>query len=137
MSDKFFDFRTDVLFLLIGSNPLPNYVAARLLTHEQGTLVLLHSQATAMVAERLARRLRSERADLSTQLFTVPEADGPAIARKVREAVQQFDRSYPRRTIGLNYTGGTKPMAAYSYQLCPPCFQPGCSAIWTRAPSVW
>jgi len=125
MSDKFADFRTDVLFLLIGSNPLPNYVAARLLTHEQGTLVLLHSQATATVAERLKSRLRSERADLSTQLFTVQEADGPAIARKVREAVQQFERSYPRRTIGLNYTGGTKPMAAYSYQALSTMFPAG------------
>jgi len=125
MSDKFFDFRTDVLFLLIGSNPLPNYVAASLLIREQGTLVLLHSQATATVAERLARRLRSERADLSTQLFTVPEADGPAIARRVTESVQQFERSYPRRTIGLNYTGGTKPMAAYSYQALSTMFPSG------------
>jgi len=125
MTNNFLDFRTDVLFLLIGSNPLPNYVAAKLLTTERGTVVLLHSKETAAVAEWLARRLRSERAELRTQLISVSESEGPMIARKVLEAAQPFESSYPRQTIGLNYTGGTKPMAAYSYRALATLFPAG------------
>ena len=125
MINSFTPYQTDVLFLLIGSNPLPNYVAACLLTHERSTVVLLNSLATSAVAERLAKRLASERRVLTFQFCTVPEADGPAIGRKVSDVAQSFERSYPRLTIGLNYTGGTKPMAAYSYQVLAQMFPAG------------
>ena len=118
-------YQTKVLFLLVGSNPLPNYVAARLLARENGTVVLLNSEKTSQVAERLKRQLAAERSDLSFQLYTVPESDGPSIARKVDEAARQFERFYPHMTIGLNYTGGTKPMAAYSYQILSKMFPRG------------
>ena len=121
----FVPYRVDLLFLLIGSNPLPNYVAARILAQEQGTIVLLHSTATSAVAERLVRRLRSDRPGLTFQLYGVPQADGPAIARKVSEVARSFEQSYPRVSVGLNYTGGTKPMAAYSYRALAQLFPAG------------
>ncbi len=130
-------YQTDVLFLLVGSNPLPNYVAVRLMVKEMGTVVLLHSKSTTEVAKRLATRLQKERPDLVVQYYTVPEADGPAIAIQVENAARSFERSYPRKTVGLNYTGGTKPMAAYSYRVLSQMF-PGtvCSYLDARTLSM-
>jgi hypothetical protein len=118
-------YQVDFLFLLIGSNPLPNYVAARLLARERATIILLHSDITASVAERLARRLRDDRPDLTFQLYSIPEADGPAISRKVSASARAFEGSSPRLSVGLNYTGGTKPMAAYSLRALAQLFPAG------------
>ena len=125
MNNDFRPYQTDVLFLLVGANPLPNYIAARLLAREQGTIILLHSVATSRVAERLARRLRSDRPGLTIQLYGVSEADGPAIARKVGEVAHPFESSYPRLSVGLNFTGGTKPMSAYGYRALSQSFPAG------------
>lgn len=135
--ERFQPYQTDVLFLLVGSNPLPNYVAARLMVKETGTVVLLHSKSTTEVAKRLATRLQNERPDLVIQYYTVPEADGPAIAIQVENAARSFERSYPRKTVGLNYTGGTKPMAAYSYRVLSQMFSGAvCSYLDARTLSM-
>ncbi len=131
--DTFAPYRSDVLFLLIGSNPLPNYVAARLLTRPRATLYLLATTATDEVAKRLARRLGRERADLSFTHFTISEADGPAIASKVREVAGQLALNRPNANIGLNFTGGTKPMAVYAALALRHAFPARSSAIWTPA----
>jgi hypothetical protein len=39
-------YRTDHLFLIVGANPLPNFVAALLLSKKGGTIHLLHSKGT-------------------------------------------------------------------------------------------
>jgi len=95
------------------------------LAQKKGTIVLLHSGPTSVVAERLSRRLRADIPGVACQLFSVPEADGPAIARKVDQVARTFERSYPRLSVGLNYTGGTKPMAAYSYYALAQLFPAG------------
>ena len=94
-------FQTDVLVLLIGSNPLPNYVAARLLTQPQATVYLFATIATDGVAKRLARRLGQERSDLFLTQFTVPEADGPVVASKVDEIARQLSLKRPNASIGV------------------------------------
>lgn len=111
VNTPFESYQTDVLFLLVGSNPLPNYVAAQLLAKE--TVVLLHSTSTTKVAERLERQLRKEPQNLAVHFYTIPESDGPVIASEVEKAVRSFPAG---KTVGLNYTGGTKPMAVYSYR---------------------
>lgn len=111
MSDPFANYKTDVLFLLVGSNPLPNYVAVHLLAKE--TVVLLHSTSTTKVAELLERQLRKNNPNLNVSFYTTLESDGPAIASEVEKATHSFPDS---KMIGLNYTGGTKPMAVYSYR---------------------
>lgn len=109
--NPFQEYQTDVLFLLVGSNPLPNYVAARLLAKE--TVVLIHSKSTTQVAQRLAHQLRQDVSNLNISFYTVPESDGPAIAKEVGTVVRALPST---KTVGLNYTGGTKPMAIYSYR---------------------
>ncbi len=51
------DWRTQHLFLLIGGNPLPNYVAGSLLLSTEGTLHLVHSPDTREMADRIGKRL--------------------------------------------------------------------------------
>ena len=125
MNDSFNPYQADVLFLLIGSNPLPNFVAATLMARSRATVVLLHTGATAAVAERLARRLRDDRPGLTLQLHSVAEADGPAIARKVGAVTQSLGQTSPKYVVALNYTGGTKPMATYSYRVLFQLFPEG------------
>ena len=41
--NDFMPYQTDYLFLLVGTNPLPNYVATLLLAKDNGTIYLVHS----------------------------------------------------------------------------------------------
>ncbi len=52
-------YKVDHLFLLIGENPLPNYVATRMLLKDGGTVYLVHSTDTAIQADCIKRRLAS------------------------------------------------------------------------------
>ena len=54
-------YQVDDLFLLVGTNPLPDYVAASLLLRPQGRLHLLCSEATRPTAKRLLRLLGRSR----------------------------------------------------------------------------
>jgi hypothetical protein len=57
---EFSDYTVDHFFLLIGENPLPNYVAARLLLASGGTPYLVHTNGTDKLAKRLQTILNSE-----------------------------------------------------------------------------
>lgn len=114
-SSRFDPYRADILFLLIGANPLPNYVAAHLLSRPLSTIILLSSGATDEVADRLMQKLRAKFPHATFHTATIPESDGPAIGQKVDELVRSLAGSSAGKVIGLNYTGGTKPMSAYAY----------------------
>lgn len=104
-------YKADHLFLLIGRNPLPNYVAAKLLLKPGGTLYLVHSQGpqgTGEVAQRLAKHFRHH----PLQLVPVFLEDTKALRSKIEEHLKRIGMG----TIGLNYTGGTKVMAIHSYR---------------------
>ena len=104
--------QTDVLFLLVGENPLPNYVAAKLLLRESGVLYLVHSEGlegTGGVAQRLADRLPQFR----THLVSVDPMGAKGISDAVTTHLEQTTSGFQ---VGLNYTGGTKFMAVHTYQ---------------------
>ena len=104
-------YRSDHLFLLVGKNPLPNYVAARLLLKMDGVLCLVHSegpQGTGGVAQRLAAHFP----EFWPQLIAVDPLDVMAL----REEMERYLKRTSSGSIGLNYTGGTKVMAVHSYQ---------------------
>ena len=103
------DRQTDHLLLLVGGNPLPNLVAARLLLRPGGVLHLIHSRDTAAVAARLQSQLSSE---CEIRLpHAVNEARAADIFTKIRSYVQALEGS-----VGLHYTGGTKAMAVHAYR---------------------
>lgn len=102
-------YRTDHLILLVGGNPLPNYVAARLLAKQRITLI--HSQGTKDVAERLKARVESDDLGCRVNLCEVDESRASSICAGVRDALK--DES---GRVGLHYTGGTKAMAVHAYR---------------------
>jgi hypothetical protein len=109
------DYRCDHLFLLIGTNPLPNLVAAELLLNERGQVYLVHSSedaGTAGIAKRLSDLLGKPSHNIRTaSMIQVKEADAADIAAKVAAAARRLTGS-----IGLHYTGGTKAMSVHAYR---------------------
>lgn len=114
-SERWKAYQTDVLFLLVGTNPLPNYVAGCLLTKPEGTIVLLATADTYAIAERLKQVFEQ-----SAQKWKVPApreihwTDASRIYKAVGDLVQEFA---DRGSIGLHYTGGTKAMAVHAYRV--------------------
>jgi len=120
-------YQTDVLFLLIGTNPLPNYVAARLLAKHNGLVYLLHTpgrKGTAEVANRLKRKLDQARPDLTIIPRDTDEVDGDLISAKITEIIQTIPSTV--ESVGLNYSGGTKPMAVHTYHKLSATFPNSC-----------
>jgi len=105
--------RVDHLFLLVGSNPLPDWVAARLLLRGGGRLYLVHSDDTLATAQELARYLMENH---NYEKPALVEVRNPWRARTVYDAIQDSVRKIGHGTIGLNYTGGTKVMSAHSHR---------------------
>lgn len=103
------ELRSDHLFLLVGTNPLPDWVAAKLLLRKGGRLYLVHSKTTLRVAERLARFLGSQNCDY---VFARDEHN----AITVTQAIESQLKSISSNSVGLNYTGGTKVMAVHAYR---------------------
>jgi hypothetical protein len=101
-------YQTEHLFLLIGTNPLPNYVAARLLAKAEGHLYLVHSRETDIVADRLREALRRPRE--SATKIRVDDSD----AHNIYEQVRTYAAG--KSSVGLNYTGGTKTMAVHAHR---------------------
>lgn len=99
--------RVEDLVLLVGSNPYPNYLVARLLQPRR--LYLIVSRQTVQgVAPRLAGVLKKVLPDLeAVRTLEAGHADPRDIRRVVREL--------PEGTH-LNYTGGTKAMAVHVYE---------------------
>ena len=105
---EFSEYQTDSLFLLIGTNPLPNYVAFRLLAKPECHVYLVHTDETAKIANRLV-----DITDLPDDRWTkilVKDSDANDIFTKIYECAQG------KQGLGLNYTGGTKIMAVHSYR---------------------
>ncbi len=101
-------FQTQNLFLLVGTNPLPNYVAAKLLLKPGGHLYLVHTSDTGEIANRLISTLGLDGRHATK--FPVREADGDDISRQVSRYARD------KHDVGLNYTGGTKTMAVHAYR---------------------
>ncbi|MCX7683432.1 MAG: hypothetical protein N2508_15935, partial [Anaerolineae bacterium] len=100
--------QSEHLFLLVGANPLPNYVAAKLLLRPGGHVYLVHTDETAAVADRLIAVLRVT-TDQVTKI-EVKEAECDSILNQVAEYATD------KQGVGLNYTGGTKTMAVHAYR---------------------
>jgi hypothetical protein len=115
MSTSEFDkYKVDHLFLLIGENPLPNYVAAKLLLNQGGTPHLVHTTHTEKQAKRLQTILKTEPIGLKeTQLVSLNEYESDAF--EIRKAISSR-LNINNGKIGLNYTGGTKAMAVHAYR---------------------
>ena len=93
------------LALLVGSNPLPNYLATVILDPREA--VLIYTPETKGPRDHL-------RAALAQRNITVSEVciDDATDARKIRDKCGGIEVDH------LHYSGGTKPMAAHARQAC-------------------
>lgn len=118
--------KSDHLFLLVGENPLPNYVAGLLLSGMGCTVYLLHSTgesinkgktilSTKRIAEFIRTALEDRREDLNVVLRGISEVDSKEISAQMKQIIEE-EKPSDRNRIGLNYTGGRKPMAIHAYQ---------------------
>jgi len=105
-------FQTEVLCLLIGGNPLPDYVSAILLAAPRARVYLLHTSTTFEIAQRLAQALTQPRPDITYSLIEISKADPWQIENRLQGLIREWG---PNAQVGLNYTGGSKPMAAQVY----------------------
>lgn len=105
------DYKADHLILLVGGNPLPNYVAARVLGKEGMAISLICSEGSQPIADRLKNLLDETFAFTATEL--VDESRASSIQGEVTRALRQ---SPDATTVGLHYTGGTKAMAVHAYR---------------------
>ncbi len=114
-TSEFNNYKVDHLFLLIGENPLPNYVTANLLLKKGGTPYLVHTIGTETQAKRLKNILHNKLIGLQpAQLISLGkyESDAYHIQDEIRRKIQSLKNG----KIGLNYTGGTKAMAVHAYR---------------------
>ncbi len=104
-------YKVDYLFLLVGTNPLPNYVAARLLVRDpqQSCIFFVYSNQTSEPRRSLENLLKQHS---YTQFVDVKveEANPTNIRNRVTARAKGLSGK-----VGLNYTGGTKAMSVYTY----------------------
>ncbi|MDM3848665.1 MAG: DUF1887 domain-containing protein [Aphanizomenon gracile PMC627.10] len=113
--------QVDYLFLLIGENPLPNYVAAETLLREGGKPCLVYTEHTKDAARILQKILNLDENDKlplgrhESNAFEIRKA----IKNKVEEIKDEnikAGKDPSKICFALNYTGGTKAMAVHAYQ---------------------
>lgn len=112
MTNTFADYQTNMLILLVGGNPLPNYVAAQLLAQPTARLLLVYSQGTRDQCGNLKKALEKKGYSIKEDDLVAVEESNPAnIYSEVEKKVKGCTDS-----IGLNYTGGTKAMSVHAYR---------------------
>ncbi|SHF27301.1 hypothetical protein SAMN02745195_02253 [Thermoanaerobacter uzonensis DSM 18761] len=105
-----------VLVLLIGTNPLPNYVVGSYLKENYNKFVLIYSErndkinqsSTKDYAEKLKEHL-----DLNNNCVLLPLSD-ISNPKSIRNDLEIFPKEKIDE-VHLNYTGGTKTMVAHVY----------------------
>ncbi len=107
-------YKVDRLFLLMGENPLPNYIATIALLNKNGIAYLVHTKRTTIQAQRLQQVLAQSNQFNTACLIDLGDrqADAHYIWEKLFPYVSNLQKS-----IGLNYTGGTKPMSVHAYRV--------------------
>ena len=106
-------YQVDHLLLLVGSNPVPNAVAGKLLVKPGGTITLICSEDSLIVAQRLKSWLARDGIKLREPNDSkVDPTDPTSIFTIVGKALDKT----PDVSVGLNYTGGTKAMSVHAYR---------------------
>jgi hypothetical protein len=126
------------LFLLVGANPLPDWVAAKLLLEPGGQLYLIHSEGTRDVAQELAAFFVPMGNNPAPIYVPITDESNPALVYStIHRLASQLTPKHGQ--VGLNYTGGTKVMAVHAYRAIMDCYRdqhitaPMCSYLDGRA----
>lgn len=123
--NKSYDFSD--LVLLIGTNPLPNFVVAKYFIENNPSLKriwMIISDGTPMQpsTEKLADNLRAVLTEINDKIkfpktFSITDiGDAESIYDTVVKMHQAIIKSENLTKVHLNYTGGTKPMSVHVYR---------------------
>jgi hypothetical protein len=96
----------DNLVLLVGSSPLPNYLAVQML--RPNTVWLIHTPETGTVKDRLVKVIEKHLPDIQLRAEPISDAGSAAGIRRVLDRLP--------RGSHLHYTGGTKAMGIHVYR---------------------
>ena len=117
------DYRTDNLILIMGTNPLPNFVAGHLLMNNNTRLHLVvtnqfdptnpYLKRDDNIASRLIQKLAPKQ-KVEEIVINVGDGTKPHLTY---EQVLSRVQMYPKESWGINYTGGKKVMAANAYRV--------------------
>jgi hypothetical protein len=107
--------KVDHLVLLVGGNPLPNYVAGKLLVTTPEGIRLVYTSQTEAIAKQLAKLLGMDADDEAFKRHNKC-LNHDQMPKAIYEAVKQLLDGFVTGSIGLNYTGGTKLMAAHAHR---------------------
>src|SRR5947209_7954632 len=117
------DYQVNHLLLLVGSNPVPNAVAGKLLTAPGGTITLIHSANGLDLAQRLKSWfVNAGYSDKNVGFAQVEESNATLVYERVHEVLEQRENDFSNTNtarmarVGLNYTGGTKVMSVHAYR---------------------
>lgn len=118
MSTSEINYKVDHLFLLVGENPLPNYVAVMKLLETGGTAYLVYTNQTNPPKEQLKKALKnqgfsSKPVALDKEKMHSNKSNAYRIYHKIKENTEKIPTN---ERIGLHYTGGTNPMAIHAYR---------------------
>ena len=126
------------LALLVGTNPLPNYVVAKYYLAVNKKMLeriwLIHSEETGQYADDIEAVLKKDLGQAPVMIVkcTLPDI---GVAVEIKRAIQNHMGAdkYPIKKVHLNYTGGTKAMAVHVYQALQEQWQGAFSASYLDA----
>src|SRR5690349_4341044 len=106
------DYQVDHLLLLVGSNPVPNAVAGKLLTAPGGSITLIHSADGLDLAQRLKSWfVHMGYSDTNIGFKEVEESDAVSVYVGIQDVLEKYERYFGTANkahmarVGLNYTG--------------------------------
>ncbi|GAB4180022.1 MAG: hypothetical protein Fur005_42480 [Roseiflexaceae bacterium] len=126
----------DTLALLVGENPLPNYVAAQLIAGPQTKIWLFYSDGTTEEMQTL-RRMLAAKEFAQIESAQLHESNPDKIRMEVSNKL-----SHANGTNHIHYTGGTKAMAVHAMRACSdrPIFSSYLDArhlkLWVEGPGI-
>lgn len=117
--------KVDFLILLIGTNPLPNYISALALSKESSNILLIHTkeQQGLISSKKLAQNLKdvllTKKPHLQINTLEIDKSKNEEIIGKglayVFKIIEDNFEDYERISIALDYTGSTKMLSALFY----------------------
>jgi len=114
--------KSDLLFLLVGTNPFPNLISVLTRVKDDGHVYFFHTDNednsnTKIVFKNLEELLSARKLNCTFKPIPIDKSDVNKIEEKVKKTVKDFfqHQSNKLQQVELNYTGGTKVMAAGAY----------------------
>lgn len=114
--------KSDVLFLIVGTNPMPNIISMISRVKEDGSVYLIHSDeceysfSTKEIAENLERLFKEKYSNITIKKIVVDKLKEDSMSNEIIKN-RYNSLSLADKVVELNFTGGTKFMSSTIYGL--------------------